>query len=171
MDIFGNLKNKEINMCNKIKSDTEITGDFEKCKMSANAFLEVAEIINHHRWQIDVDGMDNKFGSPHATNIAFACELFIKAILLKQKGKHPNTHNLEKLFKMMNGKTQNQVIEKYNNYKNNCIDFKTALKTHSKSFEDWRYIYEDSSNNEQIYFYINELSRIAFSLRDVCNSI
>ena len=158
-------------MCKKIKNSIEITGDYEKCKLSANAFLDVADMVNKHRWSIDTDGMDNKFSSPHATNISFACELFLKAILLKQKGKHPNTHNLEKLFKRINGKTQNEIIDEYNSYQNNCIAFKEALKVHAKTFEDWRYIYEENDEDKEVHFYINELSRIAYSLKSVCETI
>ena len=51
--------------------------------------------------------------NPGITNGCFACELYLKTLLIKQKKKIKETHNLKILFNSINGKTQNQIIKKF----------------------------------------------------------
>jgi len=43
--------------------------------------------------------------NPGITNGCFACELYLKTLLMKQKKVIKETHNLNKLFNSINGKT------------------------------------------------------------------
>lgn len=74
---------------------------------------------------------------PLSVNITFACELFLKAILLCEKTKENiEIHELRKLFRFMSSEAQNTIKNKFQG------DLNNLLKEINKSFENWRYAFE-----------------------------
>lgn len=85
-----------------------------------------------------------------AVNLAFSCELYIKA-LLGFRGKKPEkVHSLSALFNELpeNDKTE---IKKYYSPINSSISFEFILEEHDKAFENWRYAFE-KKENELVYW-------------------
>ena len=75
---------------------------------------------------------------PVIVNYAFACELFIKAMLQKEGSLSLKSgHSLEQLFKKLSDETQQRIIKEIPK-----CDFKTELNNISLAFQEWRYIYE-----------------------------
>lgn len=100
---------------------------------------------------------------PYMVNSAFACEIFLKALLDENKIRYGNTHELNKLFQKLPCN-----IKKYFISKINVEDFQGKLKKCSKVFEEFRYLYENIYNSEsidmkfwekfveEVYLYCNE---------------
>ena len=111
---------------------------------SANEFLVISS--------------NNKTFIPNFVNMAFACELYLKAILQQKTGSYPRGHDLESLY--------NKVIANINEIDflmilgeeigKGFIDIKVStnvtmakyqlqqmLNRHKNLFEDWRYIFEN----------------------------
>jgi len=59
---------------------------------------------------------------PENVCLAFSIELNLKALIYHEGHNPPEIHNLEKLFKQLNGKTQNDIIKELE------IDKKIFLK-------------------------------------------
>ena len=85
--------------------------------------------------------------TPAMVNIAFACEVFLKAILLfhdieyMRCLKHNERHKLKPLFDLL-------PKEEYKEYLRLGMDnetFKTKLEEHSADFEKWRYFMENGN--------------------------
>ena len=89
--------------------------------------------------------------NPGITNGCFACELYLKTLLMLQKKDIKETHNLNKLFNSINGKTQNQIIKKFteNGYTKEL--FTKKLKYIANGFKISRYDYE----NDYTYYMLS----------------
>lgn len=73
---------------------------------------------------------------PGTVNIAFACELYLKAIL-RESGNKTKLHNLEKLYVKLPDEIKNEIEKNFNG-----DDFLKELKGICNAFVDWRYVYE-----------------------------
>ena len=89
--------------------------------------------------------------NPGITNGCFACELYLKALLMKQKKDVKKTHNLNKLFNSINGKTQNQIIKKFTDNGYTKELFSNKLKYIANGFKISRYDYE----NDYTYYMLS----------------
>lgn len=115
------------------------TGDFLVCKESADQFYKVA------KWCEDRDALEflNETMYPYAVNVSFACELYLKAIMLKRSGIDEFTqgHNLLDLFNSLDvqDKTnlETEFAQKYS--EKTLIDF---LDENKDVFISWRYALE-----------------------------
>ena len=89
--------------------------------------------------------------NPGISNGCFACELYLKILLMQQKKNTKKIHNLKKLFNSINGKTQNQLIKKFtdNGYTKELFDKK--LKYIANGFEISRYDFE----NDYTYYMLS----------------
>ena len=101
---------------------------------------------------------------PAYVNLAFACELYLKA-LLKLKGEKSINHSLLKIFNYLEKQDQS-ITDAIINLTNTMTSFgftidsfKFQLKTISNTFKKWRYCYEWRSN----YMVINGLFFNVFS--------
>ncbi|WP_394910550.1 RNA 2'-phosphotransferase [uncultured Robinsoniella sp.] len=98
------------------------------------AYLDAAKKCSNP--SIECMGWSHPLFMPIITNMAFACELFLKS-LLKQHGKQLNNHRLLDLFNELNNDLETEIIGS-----DNPKDFKCNLSKISNLFVDWRYIYE-----------------------------
>lgn len=101
------------------------------CKEQAKQFLSLAKQCAEN-----LDAVLS-YMYPLSVNITFACELFLKAILLCEKTKENiEIHELRKLFRFMSSEAQNTIKNKFQG------DLNNLLKEINKSFENWRYAFE-----------------------------
>ena len=109
---------------------------------------------------------------PASINGAFACELFLKALL----GTPLRGHKLyNDLFCKKDLSTAQEIetvtIECLKKKKNTIINseqFISNFKVIERSFEEFRYFYEPQINSEMKVYSIDFLEVLVFSLRAVC---
>ena len=81
--------------------------------------------------------------APAVVNAAFACEMYLKALILKSGKKYPTNrdgHNLKKLYDMLLEPIQKHIYQFCVN-KEDCAEiiFTSFLENHSRDFMDARY--------------------------------
>ena len=156
-----------------------ILGDANFCKNVANAYLQTAiycnEVDNNAKRQTLQFVSQSFFSIPAIMNVAFACELFLKAICLytnpdgSLKG-----HYLSDLYEDL---TASQKTELEKIFRSHClfepITLESTLKKHYRVFEDWRYIYENEkvTNPSAYEVYIDDLLDAAISLKEYVDTI
>lgn len=89
--------------------------------------------------------------NPGITNGCFACEQYLKLLLMKQKKDVKETHNLYILFNSINGKTQNIIIKRFNDNGYTKELFMNKLKYIANGFKISRYDYE----NDYTYYMLS----------------
>lgn len=94
----------------------------------AREFLKAAEIVDEH-----------KPTKPMMVNIAFACELFLKAIYIWDNAceESVRVHELKDLFELLDEPLQKRIIEE-----TEIKNWDKFIKDSSTAFKDWRYVYE-----------------------------
>ncbi len=97
-------------------------------------------------------------------NIAFSCELFLKAILYGYKIDFNNSHNLNNLFALLPDSERERVSKNMLHYHK---DFYQLLKDHSKAFEILRYSCELKGFMADLNFLIS----FAYTLRRVYDTL
>ncbi len=102
---------------------------------TANTFLSAAKKCNNDP-SVELIGWSHPLLVPIVTNTAFACELFLKALLQKSK-MLKGGHNLLDLFQDLPDELKSNIIGPQDS--NLFIEELTRV---SCLFEEWRYIYE-----------------------------
>ena len=109
---------------------------------------------------------------PAMVNGAFACELFLKALL---EAPHRGHKLYNDLFCKLDLSTAQEIetvtIECLKKKKNTIINseqFISNFKTIERSFEEFRYFYEPQNNIEMKVYNIDFLEVLVFSLRAIC---
>lgn len=115
------------------------TGDFRVCIESANQFYSVAE------WCFNRDAVDFMTNAmyPFVVNISFACELYIKAIMIKNSSlsEFERGHNLLDLYQALEAKDQ-AALEHEFTARYSAKKLKDLLDENKTVFIDWRYALE-----------------------------
>lgn len=126
------------------------------CFDMANAFYEVGRLANEYYRETVTQSIvfvsDAHYAFPAVVNLAFACELYLKAILIKA-GKFTNIHMhcLDKLFLKL---PKNNQVQAEDEFMSKCQYSTTLLQTleaHSKTFESWRYAFEEDKKDIESY--------------------
>jgi len=82
---------------------------------------------------------------PSSVNSAFACELYLKCLLLLQIGTKVKTHNLERLFGLLPMSDQSSIEKHYTDYLNgrriendgvDLSDIHAVLRTQGNTFDN-----------------------------------
>lgn len=135
-------------------------------------FYRAVRQINNG-WEVAYPKLSAAFIIPITVNIAFACELFLKCLLLLEDKTFSDLHSIRKLFKQLNGKTQNKIFDivnfdyVYDSGKSiTKKQFDDALKAIKDYFVTQRYLFE-KRENERVYE--NGLG-IAF-IKKLCDAI
>ncbi len=138
-----------------------IDDSITKCVSDANNFFEIACYCENKMVMHEYSYM-----SVFATNLSFACELYFKAILIKEEQELIKGHHLEGLFSQLSKQTQNILKKEFN--KNRYIrSLKDTLNNCDNIFIDFRYLYENDKIKE---LHTTDLSNLVNSLRVVCKS-
>ena len=76
--------------------------DEELCFNTADAFLDVGIYCNEYDKRAQAESIlfacDAFYAIPAIVNIAFACELYLKALILRETSKPSRGHNLSALY-------------------------------------------------------------------------
>lgn len=112
------------------------SGDFSVCKVSADAFLQVAKQCAE-----SVDNLLRGLMYPFAVNASFSCELYLKAIMMQSNnGKFKKGHDLQRLFAHLKTAEQDAIASYYNQKHNKNLS--VLLAESPRAFEEWRYAME-----------------------------
>lgn len=112
-------------------------GDYEICKDSADQFLHVS------KWCMEEGRYLTDTFYPFAVNIAFACELYIKAIMIYRSpsDEFSSGHDLLDLYQELPPNDATAIESLFSN-KYKKTDIRTFLRQNRKAFPDWRYAME-----------------------------
>ena len=127
---------------------------------TANSFYSAAERCNEMRYKNE--NVFEWLPIPSAVNMALACELYMKAIIVSEKNTFGNMHNLDDLYQTLSGNTQ-ATIQKELKYDKS--GFHSALERVADLFVEGRYIHEYESMIIHIEFlqkFTNILKEIAY---------
>ena len=107
---------------------------YKVCIEAAHEFLHIAEQCSNDALELLCEKM-----YPFAVNAAFACELFLKGILIHNAPQKSvlKIHDLEKLFLELTPSQQSTIKNNFNK-RYNCT-FETFLKETKDTFINWRY--------------------------------
>lgn len=108
--------------------------EYQQISSIGKAYLDVAKKSNDP--SIECMGWSHPLFIPIITNMAFACELFLKS-LLKRDGKQARGHKLIELFEALKDELKDDIIGS-----EEPEEFKCNLSKISNLFVDWRYVYE-----------------------------
>lgn len=86
-----------------------------------------------------------------ATNLAFACELYMKSILFNRRIDCRDTHDLYGLYELLETEDKKQ-IRQLRTRKMGKEGFELTLKENGKAFVIFRYLYERTSMVSDIQF-------------------
>lgn len=130
---------------------------------SAEGYHRTAKMVKH---QIR-DGLEFliKFSSVYVVNLAFACELYLKALLLLKNINFPKGnegHNLKKLYNCLDNSCKSEITQKFNCTTSIDIFFENHLKV----FVNYRYPYEIKNDRKPVH--LNELETFTNVLESVC---
>lgn len=129
--------------------------------MAENSYLDAKQYFAAAKLLENEQKGDNVF-APVLTNIAFACELFCKALLYNIPEEKVAGHKLYELYGKLPEEIRN-TIQKEEHF----IDkFNKELNEVSEIFERWRYRYEYTPNNCNYYF----IFKLAEKLNDVADA-
>lgn len=123
-----------------MKSITKV-GDFSVCKEAAEQFYITAQRCKGENM---ADYMFGGFYS-YAVNIAFSCELYLKAIMIHRSPSNEffTGHGLSALFSHLDS-VDSQAIKRNFDSRFSSKDLETFLIENNKVFEEWRYALEGS---------------------------
>ncbi len=132
--------------------------DLSVCIDEADWFLYVAEKINNLN-DIICGGM-----YPFVVNMAFACELYIKAILIykSNNNKIEKSHDLKKLFETLPIDVQSNIKTIFSEKSDG--DLEIILPEINTAFVDWRYAYEKNVSAN-----LSDIQKFAESLKEYAN--
>jgi HEPN domain-containing protein len=90
------------------------------------------------------------FSEASFVNLAFSCELLLKAISFSSSGTYCRKHNLESLFNQLDERYKQKIIRyvlesEGKNKKNTCL-FNRLLSENSRTFEVLRYSFDSESH-------------------------
>lgn len=135
----------------------------------ACAFCECADMAME-KFQHEIADI-SWYDIPAGVNSAFACEVFLKAILKFKGIDYCKGHDLKEFFEQLPNDiydfVKNTTIKNYGSWCNALgIEY---LDNISKAFVDWRYIYEhDFNKGGSVHFEHGFLIQFRNALREVC---
>lgn len=129
----------------------------ERMQMNAEGFMAAANYLDQ---AISKNGvLLGIYGPAYTTNLAFACELYLKQLLLLT-GEKRTGHELKSLYQYLNDDAKAQIKREY---EKKCEEYHTkvdskvelrgldsCLEAYNKAFEDWRYWYEEKKSSNCI---------------------
>lgn len=138
-------------------------GSFDVCKDAADQFFAVA---NKCFGKDPMEYLANGF-YPYAVNIAFACELYVKAIMIfrSQNDEFFRGHDLKDLFSYLDTSDFNNIEKQFESQLSKK-SFSSFLVENGKTFVDWRYALE-----AQVSIDLSGFNVLANILKDYVNTL
>lgn len=128
--------------------------------LTAEGFMRTAEdILHRHNLALELP----KFGSPYIINLSLAIELYMKAVLNKEKIKfnYKQGHDLYELYKLIPQTTKDDIKSNYFGE----IPLEDFFREHPAIFVKYRYPYEI---NQYSHLPQNSFYEAASALNKVC---
>lgn len=151
-------------------------GDATFCKNIADSYLQTAiycnELDRTAAHQNILFTSDAYFAIPAITNMAFSCELFLKAIrMLTSPDGAQKGHHLSGLYEDLTAQQKNTLEVIFKKYcPHETVTFESTIKHHCKAFEEWRYVYENGKLQTPDA-YIDNLLAAAMTLQEYSHTI
>lgn len=132
-----------------------IHGDLNLCFDMANAFLDIGEYCDDLDKQAQAKGILFKneafYAFPAIVNLSFACELYLKALILRQHREDvKQTHNLMELYNVLPANIHDELEVEFRKYTKR-VSFKKTIEIHASAFENWRYGFEPEKSQIEAY--------------------
>ena len=99
--------------------------------------------------------------APIVTNITFACELYLKAIILYKQGSVKPVHSIEELFNQLDEEDK-EIIKN----SSKIFDWTQFMEELDAAFVTWRYLYENCQLNKCFSISISDRIRFEVSLKN-----
>ncbi len=152
-------------MSNKQKKEEiiKIKGNYNLAFSEAEAFYETACMCDAEHLKLDIN---SRFLFPFVVNITFACELYLKSIMMSisEDNEFVKTHDLLILFNNLGDDKIKDMLQK--SFEEQGKDLLIFLVHHKNHFIDFRYAFED--NDKQLSVFSTDLGNFAKCLRDYC---
>lgn len=132
--------------------------DYKQIATLGNSFLDAAKICNNSK--IEEVGWSHHLIVPIITNMSFACELFLKAILKHDGMQQKKVHRLVDLFNELGADRKMEIIGA-----ENAEEYMIKLTNISNLFEEWRYIYERYPSFVEYKFLCELSDRLLFIVK------
>ena len=147
----------EKNPKREILTDADYIAISKSCMENANSFFDVATRC-----------LPLLYRSSEAvfTNIAFACELYLKALLYFEKTDAKHTHDLSALFHLLPLEYQQRIIQTHPCTNIPRENFELDLKEIGKAFSVLRYSFERSMLSCNVQF----LGELMATLAEITNT-
>lgn len=130
--------------CNKNEHKKLYSNDSENIFYEGYCFLKTAEKIRH--MQFEYQGEMGNLIAPYIVNLSFAAELFLKSLLVSTRVQFKPTHDLYKLYSLINDDEIKDNIKsacyRLKDIDKSDIEFEKSLNDIREVFENWRYVYE-----------------------------
>ncbi|QQK79935.1 HEPN domain-containing protein [Salicibibacter cibi] len=143
------------NPSTELKSYEDYLRWSENCLNEANAYFEVSSRCK--------DMFLSEYKNAFLTNVSFACELYLKYLLLKQYINCRKEHNLYKLYKKLPEKIQEDLKKKHPCGNISIDEFELELDNIGQAYMIFRYIYERGNRAYNFQF----LMELLFTLHSV----
>ena len=128
------------------------------CHNVANAFLDIGSYSNELDKQIKTTRIqfacDSFYSIPAIVNIAFACELYLKALLTRESekaGKLKYEDDLLLLYKDLPSCLCDNLAYRFEEKCKYPVTLEQTFEIHAKAFQTWRYIYEADKSKSIAY--------------------
>ena len=129
----------------------------------ARDFHENAQRSFEHR--TGLDGRNNFPIMPGVVSLAFACELYLKALYVLETGNTRQGHRLNVLYVGLSEPTRTYIKARYEHRRRGLqLVLEEDLLTFANAFTEWRYVYE----GEQTPMDITGLAQLTSSLYETC---
>lgn len=140
----------------------KIKGNFNLAFIEAEAFFETACMCESKHLKLD---MNSSFLFPFVVNLTFACELYLKSIMMSisEDNEFVKTHDLLILFNNLGDDKIRDMLQK--SFEEQGKDLLIFLEHHKNHFIDFRYAFED--NDKQLSVFSTDLGNFANSLRKI----
>ena len=146
------------NSATSLKTEEDYLRWSEKCLIEANAYHAVSLRC--------LDMMLSDYRNAFLTNVSFACELYLKHLLLARNINCKGPHNLYVLFKKLPMEMQADLKRKHPCGNITIDEFEVVLDEVGLAFTIFRYMYERGT----IAYNFQFLIELLFTLHNVANN-
>lgn len=142
----------------------------ERRKDATEMFLHACAFVDcvEHYEQVEQNAVHKAMwrSTPKIVNTAFACEIFLKALLVFNNIEYKRAHNLEELYNLLPAEYQQQIeqgiVARYG--RTTDVFGLSYLSNIAESFNEWRYSFE----HHHLSIEIGYLYMFCEALREIC---
>lgn len=146
------------------------TGDFRYAVLVGDTFYNTACMCEDKASPSEWLG---EYLLPHVVNMSFACEVYMKAIMIhfSETNEFSTGHELQKLFTKLNPGAQKSVREAFEQELTPWSKkLESFLEEHNDIFMDFRYPFQDT-DKEGLSVHLTDLGTFANCLKRYCHNL